>query len=121
MPTDLGRDKVAQEVDPIEWPYLYRKGQLQVMRELTHHQPHQSSQQIHASHHRFKSKAEKLLAEGQARFRTRRSTVFNCRIIVKKHLQLPLELLTSLMQIIMTAQRLNDDNMLFQYSKTFAN
>ena len=51
---------------------------------------HPSKEMFHIILNHLKSKAEELLSEKQAGFRARQSTVeqiFNCRILIEKHLQ----------------------------------
>ncbi|KAH3858343.1 hypothetical protein DPMN_100966 [Dreissena polymorpha] len=68
MQTYLGGAEVTQGVDPVSGHTPTEQEKSQVLLELTHHQPHQSSQQSHATHHstRLKSKTEELLAEKHA-------------------------------------------------------
>ena len=89
MPEDRGDKGMAEGVDTMVRHTFTKQRHPRATLELSYDQPNQPSQQDHALSYP-QPKAEELLAEEQAKFRSGRSIVgkiFNSRVIMEKPLQ----------------------------------
>ena len=92
MPEDLGDEGMAEGVDTTARHTFTKERQPQVMSEQSYHRPNQQFDKtvLRIISDRLKTKAEELLAEEQASFRSGWITVeqiINSLVITEKHLQ----------------------------------
>ena len=81
---------MTNSVDPVLGHHTSHERQSAAVPELPNDRPHQLPKQTHAEDHTVQTKAEKIITEKQAGFRTGRSTteqIFNLRILCEKYLQ----------------------------------